>query len=232
MSEGMKFDQGKARWELVPTEYFVKMSQAIQPFIEMYLLKAEEKEIFFDEAYIYNIVRSSIFRWHMMGSSGLLGRNHPLMNAAIGCLVLAHYPHYSYFSVFPENGHDFAQRWDLIEPTWTTKLAEVYAYGAVKYEDDNWKGVEPPRYYAALNRHLDAYADEKNFDDESGFHHLYHAAWNCIALMWMEAQVIPEPIKKAAKKLQSVGEIVVKAKKKAPAKKKKKAAKKKVAKKN
>ena len=205
--EGMKFDTGKARWELVPTEYLVKMSQAIRPFVEMFLLKADEKEIFFDETYIYNTVRANIFRWKMMGLNGLLGKQHPLMSALLGCLILVKYPHYSYIGVFPESVHDFAQRWDLIEPEWTTKIAEVYAYGAQKYEDDNWQGVSPDRYYAALNRHLDAYADEKNFDDESGFHHLYHAAWNCIALMWFEAQGVPEVIVKAAKKLQYIDHI-------------------------
>lgn len=222
MSEGMKFDDGKARWELVPTEYFVKMSQAVQPFIEKNLLKADEKQIVFDPAHIYNIARASIFRWKMMGTSGMVGRQHPLMDAAIGILMLVDGYEVEYDKVFTE--HTFEQRWDLINPKWTTKLAEVYAYGAKKYEDDNWQGVAPDRYYAALNRHLDAYADEKNYDDESGFHHLYHAAWNCIALMWLEAQVIPEVVKVAARKLQRVQHIEVSTvvKKKATKKKTKK----------
>lgn len=208
--EGMKFDSGKARWDLVPTEYYVKLSQAIKPFIEMYLLKDEK--IVFDRAYIYNVIRANIMHWRLRGAEGLLGRSHPLMNAMIGILMMAKYREYSYEEVFTE--HELAQRWDLLCAEWTTKLAEVYAHGAIKYEDNNWQKVASgkERYYAALNRHLDDGVVGNHYDTDSGFLHWYHAAWNCIALMWIEHHIeaneiistIPEPIKRAARKLSRV----------------------------
>lgn len=220
--EGTKFDNSKPRWDLIPTEYIVKMSQAIKPFIEMFMLK--DDEIVLDEFYIYNVIRSNIFRWKMMGSAGLLGKQHPLMNAMIGCLMLAEEaPDYSKDEVLTENS--FAQRWDLIDPSWTTALANTYAYGAELYDDDNWQKVGSNRYYSACNRHLDAYYSGKAYDCESGIKHLYHAAWNCIALMWHESHEennrivseIPDVIKAAAKKLtrvKSVKATVVATKKK------------------
>jgi len=207
MKEGMKFDEGKARWELVPTEYFVSLSQVIQSFIERHMLR--EKKITFNQEYIYNVVRANIFRWRLMGLNGPLGRAHPLMDATVGLLMLAKKKEYCYEDVFPE--FSFVQRWDLIDAEWTTKLAEVYTYGAKLYEDNNWQQVESDRYYAALNRHIDKYAINKLFDEESGLHHLYHAAWNCIALMWFESHTpIPEPILKTARKLRGIDAIDVK----------------------
>jgi len=210
--EGMKFDTGKARWDLVPAEYLTKMSQAIRPFIEMHLIR--EDKLVFNKDYLYNIARANIFRWKDFGAAGMIGRLHPLMTALIALLMLAKRREYSIEDVFSE--FSFDQRWDLIETEWTTNLAEIYAYGAITYEDDNWMQVESKRYYAAANRHIDAYHAGKLFDEESGFLHLYHAAWNCIALMWLESHSdnkivseIPPAIIRAAKKLQGISHINV-----------------------
>ena len=207
--EGMKFDKGKAMWELVPIEYFKCLASSIKPFIEMYMLK--EKTIVFDKQLIYNIVRSNIARWRQMGALSFTGSNHPLMNAMIGILMLAKTREYSYDEVF--NNIEFQQRWDLINPEWTTNIVEIYSYGACKYEKDNWKKVESDRYYAALNRHIEAFWNKKIYDDESGFHHNYHAAWNCIALQWLEKKEIPEKIIKAANKLRGINLSITKKKK-------------------
>ena len=214
--EGMKFDRGKAMWELVPAEYLTKLASSIKPFIEMYMLK--DKEIKFDKSYIYNIVRANIIRWRQFGPQSQIGQNHPLMNAMIGILMLAKTREYSYDEVFTEI--PFQQRWDLIDPEWTTNIVEIYSYGAAKYEKNNWMKVESDRYYAALNRHIEAFWNKKTYDDESGFLHLYHAAWNCITLQWLEKKSerneivsnIPPVILKAANKMRGVN-ISIKTKK-------------------
>lgn len=212
----MKFDKGKAMWELVPTEYFTRLASSIKPFIEMYMLK--DKTIKFDRSYIYNVVRANIMRWRQLGLQSPIGSNHPLMNAMVGILMLAKTREYSYDEVFADM--PFQQRWDLIDPEWTTNIVEIYSYGAKKYEANNWQKVESDRYYAALNRHIEAFWNKKTYDDESGFHHLYHAAWNCIALQWLEKKVeneiiqkIPEKIIKAANKLRGISLSVNKKKK-------------------
>ena len=46
-------------------------------------------------------------------------------------------------------------RMDLIPPEAERALAAVLTMGAEKYGPNNWRGVEPERYEAALRRHLD-----------------------------------------------------------------------------
>jgi hypothetical protein len=182
--EGMKFDGEKAAWDLVPMEIINEMSVKILFFIKLNLVKGD-KIVFND---LYNIARSSV-------------ANNEMMNALIACCILADRKNYS----IDQLNSYYPCRWDLINPVWTTNIAEIFAYGARKYERDNWKKVELGRYYAALNRHLDAYASGENYDSESGFKHLYHAAWNCIALIWFRNNApIPEVIVKASKGLGKI----------------------------
>ena len=58
------------------------------------------------------------------------------------------------------------------------ELGEVYEMGAKKYARDNWKHVDDAetRYLAAAFRHLSAYAQGNEVDDETGLSHLAHAA--------------------------------------------------------
>lgn len=81
-------------------------------------------------------------------------------------------------------------RFDLIEPKFLEGLAAVLTHGAVKYRPNNWKDCPGPyvRYYAALQRHLNAYAQGKTYDAESGFHHLYHAACCLMFLVYFDEE--------------------------------------------
>jgi len=205
--DGVKFDNDKAAWHLIPSEHLVSMAVAIRPFIETHMLS--DKEIHFNRNYIYSIAKSNIIRWHHKGECSYLGNFHPLTNAMIGICMLAKPRVYTHEEVFSTA---FNQRWDLIDPEWTRNIAQIYQYGAVKYEADNWKKVEPYRYYSALNRHIDEYWAGNKYDSESGFHHLYHAAWNCIALQWFDKNnvsteiksTIPPEILKASRKLKNI----------------------------
>ncbi len=54
--------------------------------------------------------------------------------------------------------------------------AEVLAFGAAKYDVNNWrKGVAWTRMSNAALRHIVAWIDGEDFDDESKLHHLAHA---------------------------------------------------------
>lgn len=76
-------------------------------------------------------------------------------------------------------------RWDLLPMDAIRELVRVYTFGSVKYEDNNWrKGMKWTRVFASLMRHIDAFWAGEMYDEESGLHHLAHAAWNCITLMW------------------------------------------------
>jgi len=74
-------------------------------------------------------------------------------------------------------------RYDLIPVEAERSLAEVYTYGAGKYDDRNWeKGIAFNRIYAAIRRHLALFWSGEDLDEESGLPHLSHVAWGCMAL--------------------------------------------------
>ena len=68
-------------------------------------------------------------------------------------------------------------------------VMEVREYGCRKYHDpENWRKVEPQRYRDAMCRHLIAYLEGNETDDESGLPHLWHAACNIAFLIEMEGE--------------------------------------------
>jgi hypothetical protein len=79
-------------------------------------------------------------------------------------------------------------RYDLIAPWSLEQLAKVYTYGTIKYDDDNWwKGLKWKKdVFGCITRHIWKWFRGEKYDDESGLHHLAHAAWNCFALMEYE----------------------------------------------
>lgn len=66
--------------------------------------------------------------------------------------------------------------------------ARVAAFGAEKYDTDNWrKGLPVSQIASSLQRHLWAYMEGENTDAESGLSHLDHVLWNAVALVFNEA---------------------------------------------
>ena len=75
-------------------------------------------------------------------------------------------------------------RFDLIPPRPLYELAEIYTYGARKYDDRNWeRGIKWGRIFAAIMRHLWKFWRGEWADPESGLPHLAHAAWGCFTLL-------------------------------------------------
>ena len=90
-----------------------------------------------------------------------------------------------------EHGARFSagkNRFDLVPPWAMDQLAQVYTYGTRKYDDDNWwKGLRWKKdVLGCIFRHVWKWVRGERWDDESGLHHLAHAAWNCMALMEYE----------------------------------------------
>ncbi len=83
------------------------------------------------------------------------------------------------------------KKWDQGKPKFSMlpwkSLEEVCAvveYGAAKYGHENWQLCEEPgRYLDAALRHLIEVAQGNMLDEESGRHHLAHAATNCLFLL-------------------------------------------------
>ena len=73
-------------------------------------------------------------------------------------------------------------RYDLIPVEGLRRLADLYARGAEKYDENNWQKGQPySRVYASLFRHLIAWREGDRAED-----HLAAVAWNAFALMWYE----------------------------------------------
>lgn len=73
-------------------------------------------------------------------------------------------------------------------PRAITAVSEILTFGAKKYADHSWQGVEQgeSRYKAALLRHLLAHASGEKLDSESGMSHLAHAACNAMFILELE----------------------------------------------
>lgn len=83
---------------------------------------------------------------------------------------------------------DGKPRWELLPLDAIEEIVKVYTMGAEKYADDAWKTIPDAhrRYLAALFRHVAAYERGERLDKESGYSHLAHAAWNAIAILWLD----------------------------------------------
>jgi hypothetical protein len=79
-------------------------------------------------------------------------------------------------------------RWDLVPIKPLKEIVKTYNFGLKKYEESSWQNLPnaKKRYYAAAQRHLTDWWDGERIDSESGLHHLAHAAWNCITLMFFD----------------------------------------------
>lgn len=80
----------------------------------------------------------------------------------------------------------------LVEPSFIRGLAEVLTFGANKYAKNNWKLADSEegrdRIKDAMLRHIYKYLDGQEFDDETGFSHLYHAAFGLMALSYFDTK--------------------------------------------
>lgn len=75
-------------------------------------------------------------------------------------------------------------RTDLIPAGALMEIGRVFGFGAKKYGDHNWRlGIAHSRLIAAALRHIMYYQQGQTFDEESGIHHIAHAAVNLLMLM-------------------------------------------------
>ena len=65
------------------------------------------------------------------------------------------------------------------------ELGRVFAFGESKYDDYNFrKGYKWSLSFDALLRHAFAFWNREDQDSESRLHHLGHAAWHCLILLF------------------------------------------------
>lgn len=84
-----------------------------------------------------------------------------------------------------------SERYDLLPKPALDEIARVYAFGAIKYEDHNWRrGYDWSLSYAAAQRHLTAWWAGEDKDEESGLSHVAHAGFHIFAMLFFES--LPE----------------------------------------
>jgi hypothetical protein len=89
---------------------------------------------------------------------------------------------------------DKQPRWSLLPLNVVEEIVKVLTLGAMKYQDNNWKHVEPfeDRYFSALMRHLRKWQSGIPFDNDlyekygQEISHLALAGCNIIFLLWKE----------------------------------------------
>ena len=79
-------------------------------------------------------------------------------------------------------------RWSLLPIKPVEEIVKVLMFGANKYGDNNWQGLEggKERYYDAMLRHIAAWKEGEQNDSESGLLHLAHAGCCLLFLLWFE----------------------------------------------
>ena len=65
----------------------------------------------------------------------------------------------------------------LVPSSLILAVAAVLGYGAKKYAANNWRrGMSYSEVYSAIQRHLSAWLEGEDIDEESGLNHIWHAA--------------------------------------------------------
>jgi len=79
-------------------------------------------------------------------------------------------------------------RTDLLPSAALMEIAKILAFGAKKYDDDNWRsdgGLDWGRMFGASERHGYAWNDGEDVDEETGLSHIAHRA--CCDLFLLES---------------------------------------------
>ncbi len=80
-------------------------------------------------------------------------------------------------------------RYSLLVDEFIDEMVRVREFGADKYDDWDWMRGRPWTDYSdAARRHLRAWLDGETTADDSGLHHLAHAAVGLMFLHWFEAR--------------------------------------------
>lgn len=75
-------------------------------------------------------------------------------------------------------------RYDLIPADALRIVAELYGFGATKYDDHNWrKGYDWSLSFAALQRHAWQFWNGEDNDAETGLPHMASVAFHALALI-------------------------------------------------
>ncbi len=86
-------------------------------------------------------------------------------------------------------------RYDLLPFIAMDEVAHILAFGASKYGEENWRKVPKARsrYIAAALRHISAYQQGADIDEETGRHALAHAICSLLFIVTLDKTGDPDP---------------------------------------
>lgn len=77
------------------------------------------------------------------------------------------------------------ERFELLPWDSLAKVAELYAEGAKKYQDHNWRrGYDWSLSYGAMMRHAALFWEGEDNDPETGCNHMASVAFHALALLY------------------------------------------------
>jgi len=176
---GLKFDGGKDRWELFPFEL-------LKDLATQFSIRPPETMLTFNKWEEINKILELIefFRTDKSGYDYLT-----LNSIAFHLMMILRGKAFTKEEL--ERSSDQV-RYDLVPMDDIAKVISIYSYGAKKYKDNNWKKVDPERYFSAFMRHFNTIFTQSRIDEESGFLHLHHALWNILTLKWFQIHNKPQ----------------------------------------
>ena len=81
-------------------------------------------------------------------------------------------------------------RWSLVDFNSFSPMVKVLEFGAKKYGIDNWKkGLYTTQICESMLRHIFAYLDGENLDEDSGLSHIGHIQANSMFLGFMDLKI-------------------------------------------
>lgn len=81
-------------------------------------------------------------------------------------------------------------RWSLVDFNSFSPMVKVLEFGAKKYGIDNWKkGLYTTEICESMLRHIFAYLNGENRDEDSGLSHICHIQANAMFLGFMDLKM-------------------------------------------
>ena len=185
---GLKFDSEKPNWDLLPELQVIKIIRVFNEFTpsgksnNLGFLAIDLKN--FDRERLINSIIGEAFSWHMGVKSFNVGTNYCELLTTIGFKILFLLRNKSYTD--EELKRMDSLRFDLVNMQDIQAVVDIFTMGAKKYAPNNWKLVNPSRYYGAFMRHFLKIRTKELYDSELGCLHIHQALWNIIVLMWIE----------------------------------------------
>jgi hypothetical protein len=194
---GAKFDAGKSRWDLIPADVMLEVSDEFATFKSLYQQESEIKTYRGKMLFHYsNGMETAWSFWNMEKETpGSTPLRKPLIFSIVSYIHLL-----DLALLLNESNTQFKDRERLYEmevPNTSAfylipyrvidYLGEIYLYGCKKYDENNWrKGMEWGKIFAAFNRHSGQWHGGEDIDGESGMHHIGHSLWQLFCLRWFE----------------------------------------------